>query len=172
MHGRRGDDRQPGSARALRRLTLAWAALGRPLWSQAKVNLAIHTPLIATGLLIFALVELAASSASNRIALALLASGCVAALLVWIKAVAVPLVRKGKLPDGRYLADVLARKRVLRQRRRDHRQALRRRRDSPSYPGTHAHRLSHQTQDSPPGHRSTSRADHSDPNATRRPPGR
>lgn len=135
------------------------------------MNLAIHTPLIATGFLIFALVELAAPNASNRTALALLAGGCVAALLVWTKAVAVPLVTKGKLPDGRNLADVLARQRVLHQRRRDHRQALRRRRESPSYPGPHAHRLSQQTQDEPPGHRSTSRADHSDPNETPRPPG-
>jgi hypothetical protein len=150
---------------------LAGAALGRPLLSQAKVNLAIHTPLIATGFLIFALVELAAPSASNRAALALLASGCVAALLVWIKAVAVPLLTKGKLPDGRNLADVLARRRVLRQRRRDHRQALRDRRDSPSYPGPHAHRRSQQTQVSPAGHQSTSRTDHSDPNDTPRPPG-
>jgi hypothetical protein len=171
MHGRRRDDQQPGTARALRRVMLAGAALGRPLWSQTKVNLAIHTPLVATGCLVFALVKLAAPSASNRTALALLAGGCVAALLVWIKAVAVPLVTKGKLPDGRYLADVLARQRVLRQRRHDHRQALRRRRDSPSYPGPHAHRLSQQTQDPPPGHRSTSRADHSDPNETPRPPG-
>ncbi|MBO0823351.1 MAG: hypothetical protein J2P27_05770 [Actinobacteria bacterium] len=149
---------------------LAWAALGRPLWSQVKLHLAFYTPPIAMVGLISTLVELAAPNASNRVALALLASACVAALLVWIKAVAVPLVTKGQLPDGRYLADVLARQRVLRQRRRDHRQALRRRRDSPSYPGPHAHRLSQQTQDPPPDPRSTSRAGLSGPNETRRRP--
>lgn len=153
-------------------MVLAWAALGRPTWSHVKLHLAIYTPLIAAGALVIALVELAAPNASSRIALALLAGGCVAALLVWIKAVAVPLVTKGKLPDGRYLADVLARQRVLRQRRHDHRQALRRRRDSPSYPRSHAHRLSQQTQDPLAGdRRSTSRADHSDPNDTGHPVG-
>lgn len=171
MHGERRDDRQPGTARALRPVMLAWAALGRPIWSATKVHLAIYTPLVATAALIIALVELAAPNASNRAAFALLASGCVAALLVWIKAVAVPLMKEGKLPDGRYLANVLARTRVLRQRRRDQRQALRRRRDSPSYPGPHAHRLSQQTQGPPPGHQNTSRADHSDPNETPRPSG-
>lgn len=171
MHSERWDDRQPRIARALWRVMLTWAALGRPIWSIAKVILAIYTPLIATVFLSIALVELAAPNASNRMALALLASGCVAALLVWIKAVAMPLAMNGKLPDGRYLADVLARKRVLRQRKRDRRQALRRRRDSPSYPGPHAHRLSQQTQNPPPGHQSAGRADHSDPIEAPRPPG-
>jgi hypothetical protein len=115
MHGERRDDRQPGTVRALRRVMLAGAALGPPIWAQAKVHLAIYTPLVATGALIIALVELAAPNASNRVAVAVLASGCVAALLVWIKVVAVPLVGRGKLPDGRYLADILARQRVLRQ---------------------------------------------------------
>jgi hypothetical protein len=119
------------------------------------VHLAIDIPLIATACLIFALVQLAAPNTGNRAALTLLAAGGVVALLVWIKAVVVPLVTKGKLPDGRYLAGVLAGQRVLRQRRRDHRQAHRDRRDSASCPGPHSHRLSRRSQDPPPGHQRT-----------------
>ncbi len=136
----------PRSVRALRPVMLAWAVISPGLWSHYKVHFAIVAPIVATALLIGALVELAAPRASNRVVLALVASGVVV-LLVWITAVAMPLVTKGRLPDGRYLAEVLARQRILRQHRRDRRQALRQRRDNPTYPGPHAHR--HQDQDRP-----------------------
>ncbi|HUB42363.1 MAG TPA: hypothetical protein VMA72_26220 [Streptosporangiaceae bacterium] len=130
---------QPRSGRWLRRVVLVWAALAPPLWSRAKVKFAIVAPMAAVALLISGGVQLATPKARNSVAVAALAIGVVV-LLAWIAAVAVPLVVKGKLPDGRNVADVLARQRIRRQITRDSRQALRHRRHSPSYAGPHAHR--------------------------------
>jgi hypothetical protein len=142
-HARRGEvelaGSQPHSVRWLRRVVLVWAALAPPLWSRAKVKFAIVAPMAALALLISGGVQLAAPKVRTSVAVAVLAIGIVV-LLVWIAAVAVPLLAKGKLPDGRNVADVLARQRIRRQITRDRRQALRHRRDSPSYAGPHAHR--------------------------------
>jgi hypothetical protein len=133
MQATRGDE-QSGSVRTLRRVMLARTTILSPVWSHAKVEFAIVAPIAATALLVSALVKLTAPRSSNTVTLALLASGSAVVLLVWIKAVAVPLVTKGKLPDGRYLADVLARQRMRRQRTRDRRQALRHLRNLPRQP--------------------------------------
>lgn len=60
-------------------------------------------------------------------------------LLAWIGWVAIPLVTKGTLPDGRYLPDVLASRRARKQRAGDYRQSHRRWRRSANYQ-PHAHR--------------------------------
>ena len=112
-HARRGDE-QSFSVGTLGRVMLAWTAIFPPVWSHAKVMFAIVAPIAATALLVSALVELTAPRSSNPVTLALLASGSAVVLLAWIKAVAIPLVTKGKLPDGRYLADILARQRMRR----------------------------------------------------------
>jgi hypothetical protein len=110
------------------------------MWNHAKLMFAIFAPIAATALLVGAVVQLAAPRASDTISLALLASGSAVVLLVWVKVVAVPLLTKGRLPDGRYLARVLMRQRILRQRARDRRLARLERRGGSTYAGPHAHR--------------------------------
>jgi hypothetical protein len=126
--------------RWLHALTMVWTFMIPPVWSHARLLLAMTTPVVATIALIGTAAELATPDASNSLALALTAGGSLLALLAWIRFVAIPFATKGKLPNGRYLADVLARRRMLRQRERDRRQALRQRRDRPDYRGPHAHR--------------------------------
>ena len=128
-HARPAEVRSPGRASALRRVMLALAVMAPPVWSHLKLQFAIVAPVVSAALLIGGVAELAAPRTRNAAVFALLGAAF-AVLVVWIMAVAVPLLTKGKLPDGRYLAEVLARRRsLLRQRARVRRQAFRHRRD-------------------------------------------
>jgi hypothetical protein len=146
MHAMRGPDEAPGSSRIARLLSwMVWIADFRGMWTQARVHYAVVGLVFPTGGLIAAVAEIAAPHAGNLAAWALLAGASSVALLAWIRFVAVPLATKGKLPDGRNLADVLARRRLA----HDRRQALRQRRNGPGYRGPHAHRQPHSLP--PPG---------------------
>lgn len=65
--------------------------------------------MVAAALLVFAAIDLTGPSPSSPVAFALLACGVVL-LLASIRVVVVPLVANGKLPDGRYVAEVRARR--------------------------------------------------------------
>ena len=141
MGPKREPDRTPGVPQRgwFHALAMVWTFMVPPAWSHAKQLLAVTTPVIATAALIATAAEIAASHAGSPLALALQAGGSVLALLVWTKFIAIPFATAGKLPDGRYLADVLAQRRVLHQRERNRRKALRQRRDRSDYQGPHAH---------------------------------
>jgi hypothetical protein len=96
--------------------------------------------------MVAAVAEIAAPHAGNLAAWALLAGASVVGLAAWIRLIAVPLVTRGKLPTGRNLADVLARRRLA----HDRRQALRRWRGSPHYEA-HSHRRPDGLAAPPPG---------------------
>jgi hypothetical protein len=125
-------DRAPGRSRIAR--VLSWAGaiaedFSRGLWAHAKVHFAFPGLPVIVAVLLVVVAEIAAHPA-NLAAWALVGAGS-AGLLAWVRFIAVPLVTKGKLPDGRNVADVLTRRRIRRQLAHERRQALRRWRDSP-----------------------------------------
>ena len=96
-------------------------------WARIKTMFAILAPIGATTGLIGMIGLLAgAHSGYSTVRLALILAACAVVLLVWAVKFAIPLVTKGRLPDGRLLDDVIARHRLRRRRERD-RQARRRR---------------------------------------------
>jgi hypothetical protein len=131
--------RERGGAR-LRALAMVWTLIVPPLWgfvwAHAKLQFAMLTPVVAPILLIVTAADIAAPHASSGpLALGLQAGGSILALAAWTKFIAIPFVTTGKLPNGRYLGDVVA----PRRRERDRRKALRQRRHQPGY-RPHAHR--------------------------------
>jgi len=86
---------------------LALAVMAPPVWSHLKLQFAIVAPVVSAALLIGGVAELAAPRTRNAAVFALLGAAF-AVLVVWIMAVAVPLLTKGKLPDGRVHAGAQA----------------------------------------------------------------
>jgi hypothetical protein len=109
------------------------------VWTSSKIHFAVLVPIPAAVGLAIAITRLMGSQEGNPAFAALLAGASIIALLAWTRLVAIPFATKGKLPNGRNLADVLRRW----QRGRDRRKALRQRRNSPAYQGPHAHRRQH-----------------------------
>ncbi len=142
MHTIRGPDEVPGRSRC-RRLFHATVIGGGTVLAgvrtSSKIHLAVMVPILAAAGLAIAVTRLVASQAANPALPALLAGVSIIALLAWTRLVAIPFATKGKLPNGRNLADVLSRW----QPERDRRKALRQRRNSPAYQGPHAHRRQH-----------------------------
>lgn len=133
-----------GPGRAVRVLRWAARTADSPrLRVHAKVHFAFAGLTVPVAGLVTAVAEAAAPHEGNLAAWTLLAGASIAGLLAWVRFIAVPLATRGKLPDGRNLADVLARRRMLRQQARERRQALRRWRDNPRYQGPHSHRRPH-----------------------------
>lgn len=150
MHEMRGPGKEPGGSRIARLLSWSvWIADLRGLWAREKVHLAVWGLLLPVAGLVAAVAEIAAPHAGNLAAWALLAGASVAGLAAWIRFIAVPLVTKGMLPSGRNLADVLARRRMLRRLAHGRRQALGRWRGSPRYEA-HSHRRPHGLPPPPP----------------------
>ena len=150
MHEMRGPGQAPGGSRIARWLSwLVWVADLRRLWAVEKAHLAVWGLLLPVAGLVAAVAEVAAPHAGNLAAWALLAGASVVVLAAWICFIAVPLVTSGMLPSGRNLADVLARRRMLRRLAHDRRRMLRRWRDSPRY-AAHGHRRPHGLPPPPP----------------------
>jgi hypothetical protein len=116
---------------------LTWSLIVRVVWTAAKWKFAMLAPVLATALLISAVVELATPGAGHPAGNALLASASAVVLLIWVKAIAMPLLTKGKLPDGRDLGNIVARRRMRREGTRARRQAHRERRGSETGPNVH-----------------------------------
>jgi hypothetical protein len=134
MHEIRPPDEAPGSSRIARLLSWTlWLADIRGLWVRVKVHCAFLGLMLSVAALVSAIAEITAPHAGHPAAWAVLAGAGFLGLVAWIGFVGVPLVTRGRLPDGRNLADVLARWRMSRQLVHDRRQALRRWRNSPRY---------------------------------------
>jgi hypothetical protein len=118
-----------------RRKTVGWSQSDKEMslamladtWARIKTTFAIVAPIGATAGLISAIAMLAGAHAGySTVRLAVITAGCAVVLLVWVMKFAIPLITKGRLPDGRLLTDVIARRR-LRRRRARNRKARRRR---------------------------------------------
>jgi hypothetical protein len=106
------------------------AVLLAEAWGRIKTLFAILAPIGATAGLIGAVGMLAGKHFGySTVRLSLIAATCAVVLLVWVTKIAVPLVTRGRLPDGRVLTDVIVRRRLRRRRARNRRDARRRQRD-------------------------------------------
>jgi hypothetical protein len=141
MHEAHQPDRAPGSSRTRRLLSwMLWIADFRGLRARVKAHYAAIGVVLPVAGLVSGIVQIAAPHARHITPWAVLAGASFLGLLAWIHCIAVPLVSRGELPDGRNLTDVLARRRMSRQLAHDRRQALRLWRSSPRYQ-PHSHQL-------------------------------
>ena len=113
-----------GRSQSNKELSLALLA---DAWARIKTIFAIVAPISGTAGLISAISMLAGTNYGySTLRLALITASCVVVLLVWVLKFAIPLVTRGRVPNGQLLTDVIARER-LRRRRARNRRARRRR---------------------------------------------
>ncbi|MBO0830870.1 MAG: hypothetical protein J2P29_02760 [Actinobacteria bacterium] len=96
-------------------------------WARIKTIFAILAPIAATiGLIGMISLLTGAHSGYSTVHIALTLAAFAVVLLVWVVKFAIPLVTRGRLPDGRLLTEVIVRQRLQRRRARNRRERRRR----------------------------------------------